>query len=170
MPHSTVTTNKYTPEHPEKFGKNGHRSDGQQGLEARGRYSIPATAAPIICARGHDGRREWLSTAYGRQPPALERLLALLDHHDRKYFAPRRKSFAFPVPRETDVELIAQRWRLVGTPALRADRIARRQVCALELRTRTSRSISNARSELQVSEERLLLGGRVTAVTVAVGA
>ena len=138
---------------------------------ARGRWLTPRTLV-IFC--GSDSHKlAWISTySPHRLPPPLVGLVGLLLRLDDKHLAERRRSFNFPAPEVSPFEaaLIASRWKLAGTPALAVDRRARRQVCALELRTRTSRSISNARSELQVSEERLLLGGRVTAVTVAVGA
>jgi len=108
--------------------------------EANGRFLLSGNsdASFVIYSKGEGKHLGWASTVYEpeRQARSLGRLLTLLDDRDRKHFAPRRKALNFPEPggRVIEVELIAQRWRLVGTPALRVDRIARRLVCALKLR------------------------------------
>lgn len=98
------------------------------------------TPSPLLIhCGGEGGKLGWLSTVCElvRQPQSVVRLIALLDHHDKMYFEPRRKLKDFPAPdvRAIEVELIAQRWQLVGSSAFLADRRARRQVCALKLRT-----------------------------------
>ncbi len=145
---------------------NGYSTNGSQpGLQARARYSLPDI--PMIFARGVNGQRGWISTVYKPKqlPRAVTQLCNLLTYFDARHFAPRRRVFDFPAaePSPEEKKLIAERWRLVGTPSLRVDRSARRKACALELRT--NGAVGDARSEL-----RPLLGGRVTAVTAAAGA
>jgi len=92
-----------------------------------------------MCARGDNGRREWLSTVYEpERQPSLEPLLALLDHHDQKYFAPRRDVFNFPAaePSPKERKLIAERRALLGTSAYLADRCERRRGQAILARRR----------------------------------
>ena len=142
-----MTASQGTTEQRQKFGCNGHHNnsyDHNANPRARSRFLRLANAEPpfVILCGGQDGMLAWASTVCEpeRQPRALGQLLTLLDYRDRKHFAPRRKALNFPEPsvRANDIELIAQRWRLVGTPALGADRRARRRVCALKLRVKCS--------------------------------